>query len=70
MITYLSEKRDQGIVYYMALASDNTLSATQLDEKYKNKVIFNLKMLLTQWRIDHDHLGSRTYARAERTRRL
>jgi hypothetical protein len=47
MITYLSEKRDQGIVYYMALASDNTLSATQLDEKYKNKVIFNLKMLLT-----------------------
>lgn len=47
MITYLSEKRAQGIVYYMALASDNTLSATQLDEKYKNKVIFNLKMLLT-----------------------
>ena len=38
MITYLAEKRDQGIAYYMALAADNTLSATQLDEKYKKNI--------------------------------
>jgi topoisomerase (fragment) len=43
MITYLAEKRDQGIAYYMALASDNTLSATQLDEKYKKQGYIQFK---------------------------
>lgn len=43
MITYLAEKRDQGIAYYMALAADNTLSATQLDEKYKKQGYIQFK---------------------------
>lgn len=43
MITYLAEKRDQGIAYYMALSSDNTLSATQLDEKYKKQGYIQFK---------------------------
>lgn len=40
------------------MAADNTLSATQLDEKYKKQGYIQFKNVIPQWRVDHDYLGS------------
>lgn len=61
MITYLAEKRDQGIAYYMALAEKNTLSAKELDEKYKkigfiqfkNPAFYNGETIVIIWAQGH-----------------